>query len=96
MKNLLQVINNKKDHEGGKKKYFKPDRKHIITKNGREKRLAYKLAGLQFFLTRRQWAEYTGISYKYICRLVSYRWSNGQVLGYEERVHIKNRGRPKK
>ena len=77
MKHLLKIVTNEIDYEANKKYARK---KPSPT---RQKYFAYKINGYWFYMTRRMWAEYTGIGYNTICGRDNGGRTVGQILGYE-------------
>ena len=97
MQFLTQIIGNKTNYEVNKKRKVKAKEVVVFSSPKRRRKLiSYKLGGFWFCLTRKMWADYTGINYNTICGRDKAHKPNGVILGYEELVVEKSPGRPKK
>lgn len=79
MKHLIDIINNEIDHEKSN-----PKGSHKRGGTPKNRRLAYVINGYTFFLTRKNWAEYSGVGYGTLCGRDKVGRPVGQILGYEE------------
>ena len=98
MQNLLKIATNTVNHEAykiEKPKGRAPSYKAGMPRYFRRKRIAYKINGYWFHLTRKDWAEFTGLSLTTIVGRVKAGKPPGQILGYEELPSgVTKRGRP--
>jgi hypothetical protein len=80
VKHLLKIVTNTKDYEGATGTISISVGN---TKVPHQKRIAYKINGFWFYLSRVQWAEYCGVNYPTLCGRQKAGKPIAQVLGYE-------------
>jgi hypothetical protein len=85
MKHLIKIVTNEINHERRKPK------KYTTITGTRQKRMAYKINGFWFCLTRRNWSEFRGIGYNTLCGRDKAGKTIGQILGFEEYKKYKRR-----
>ena len=82
MKHLLKIVTNTKDYEGVTLGTTTVSIGNAKVKH--QKRIAYKINGFWFYLSRVQWADYSGVNYPTLVGRHKKGKPIAQVLGYEK------------